>query len=209
MQNINNNNINPIVWQIPHLHIPLEYMAVWRQGVNEKEIDDIIALGELAEFQKGSVGGQKINDSRINTDVRDTDIAWIHPDRSTEWLYERMKNLIARINYDKYQFDITTMQALQYGKYKADGHYDWHIDSGPNLPVHRKLTFILALSDVNSYEGGELLINMSGNPDNAHSIKIEKGDLVVFPSFVPHKVSPVTVGERITLVTWATGPKFV
>lgn len=207
MQNIN--NVNPLVWQIPQLHIPLEYIAVWREGVNEKEIDDIIALGELAEFQKGSIGGQKVDDSRINTDIRDTDIAWLHPDSTTEWLYERMKNLIARINYDKYQFDITNMQALQYGKYKADGHYEWHIDSGPNLPVHRKLTFILALSDVNTYEGGELLINLTGDPAHAQSMKIEKGDLVVFPSFVPHKVSPVTAGERITLVTWATGPKFV
>lgn len=202
-------NINPIVWRIPQLHIPLEYLIVWRDGFNEKEIDDIIALGELSEFQKGSVGGKKIDDPRVDTDIRDTDIAWINPDPSSEWLYEKMKSFISRINYDKYQFDLDNIQALQYGKYQSNGHYKWHIDSGPNLPVHRKLTFIVALSDVDSYEGGELLLNISGDPENAHSMKIEKGDIIVFPSFVPHKVAPVTSGVRLTLVTWATGPKFV
>jgi PKHD-type hydroxylase len=202
-------NINPAVWRIPQLHIPLEYLVVWRDGFNEKEIDDIIALGELAEFQKGAVGGKTINEPRIDADIRDTDIAWITPDQKSEWLYEKMKMFIARVNYDKYQFDLDDMQALQYGKYQPNGHYKWHIDSGPNLSVHRKLTFIVALSSVDSYEGGELLLNIGGDPENAHSMKIEKGDIVVFPSFVPHKVVPVTAGERITLVTWATGPKFV
>jgi PKHD-type hydroxylase len=202
-------NVNPKVWEIPRLHIPMENMACWSNGFNDQEIDQIISLGELADFQKGSVGGREVGHSDVRTEIRDTDIAWIQPNPETEWLYERMKQFIARINYDKFQFDIDQMQALQYGKYKENGHYAWHVDSGPNLPVHRKLTLVLALTDPDSYEGGELLLNFSGNPENPHVMKIRRGDLIAFPSFIPHKVAPVTSGERLTLVTWATGSKFV
>jgi len=202
-------NVNPKVFEIPTLHIPLEYVVVWANGFSSEDLDEIIALGELADFQKGYIGsGASPADKAVDTVIRDTDIAWIEPNQKSEWLYERMKQFVTRINYDKYQFDLYNIQALQYGKYKPGGHYTWHIDSGPNLDVHRKITFILGLTEPDQYEGGELLINVSGSTDNAHELKIRRGDLIAFPSFVPHKVNPVISGERATLVTWATGPKF-
>jgi PKHD-type hydroxylase len=202
------NHVNPKVFEIPQLHIDLEDLVVWSNGFTGEDIDNIIALGELADFQKGSIGGGTPQNPKIDTDIRNTEIAWIEPNPKSEWLYERIKQFVARINHDKYQFDLYTIQALQYGKYKPGGHYTWHVDSGRNINVHRKLSFILGLSEPDSYEGGELLLNLSGNADNSHELKIRRGDLIAFPSYIPHKVNPVTSGERLTLVTWATGPKF-
>lgn len=199
-------HINPKVWEIPQLHVPLEDIVVWGKGFDDTEIKDIIALGELADFQKGSIGGKKEDKSKVDLDIRNTDISWIEPNEQSEWLYERIKQIVAKINHDKFQFDLYNIQALQYGKYKKDSHYNWHIDCGPNLDVHRKLSFIIGLTD--EYEGGELLFNLSGNADDSHTLKIKKGDLLAFPSYIPHKVTPVTSGERLTLVTWATGPRF-
>ena len=34
----------------------------------------------------------------------------------------------------------------------------------------------------------------------------EKGRVLIFPSFLPHKVTPVTKGVRKSLVTWMEGP---
>jgi PKHD-type hydroxylase len=201
-------HINPKVWEIPQLHVPLEDIVIWGKGFDDTEIQDIIALGELADFQKGSVGGKKLNNPTVDLDIRNTDITWLEPSQQSEWLYERVKQIVAKVNYDKFQFDLYNIQALQYGKYKKDGHYNWHIDCGQNLNVHRKLSFIVGLTEPDEYEGGELLFNVSGNAENSHTLKIKKGDLLAFPSYIPHKVTPVTSGERLTLVTWATGPRF-
>lgn len=202
------NHVNPKVFELPQLHIELEDLIIWGKGFSSEDIDNVIALGELADFQKGSIGGIHTDPPKVDTEVRNTDIAWIEPNQKSEWLYERIKQFVARINHDKFQFDLYTIQPLQYGKYAPGGHYTWHVDSGRNLNVHRKLSFILGLSEPDSYEGGELLFNLTGNQDNCHSMKIKRGDLLAFPSYIPHKVAPVTAGERLSLVTWATGPKF-
>lgn len=191
---------------IPELHLPLENLVVWENGFTADELDQIIALGELAEFNKGQIG----TGSRATVDnaVRDTDITWLEPSPDTQWVYDRMTQFAARINHDKFQFDLSHFQPFQYGKYQPGGHYTWHTDSGPNFPEHRKLSFVVGLSDPAAYEGGELELNTGGDADKAHGMKIRRGDLVVFPSFVPHRVKPVTSGQRMTLVGWAVGPKF-
>ena len=193
---------------VPKLHLPLEPFVIWENGFSPEEIDKIIALGELREFKKGTVGGNSIGSQVSDMVIRNTDITWIESAEDTHWLYERLLQFVAQINHDKFQFDLHHIENLQYGKYKQDGHYTWHMDSGPNLPNHRKLSFVLGLSDPNSYEGGELQINVNGSCDAPHAMKIRKGDLIVFPSFMSHRVTPVTKGERMTLVTWAVGPKF-
>lgn len=195
--------------QIPELFFPLEQIAIWENGFDESDLESIISLGELCEFSKGKVGS---NENDITGDVvksvRDTDVVFIEPSENSHWLYKRMTELCAKINYDKFQFDLDAFQTLQYGKYKVDGHYKWHTDSGPNLQEHRKLSFVLGLSDPDDYEGGVLELNLSGDPDDTYEIRIKKGHLVVFPSYIPHRVTKVTEGERLTLVGWVVGPKF-
>jgi len=191
---------------IQEIYQPLEELIVWSDGFTEEEVRDIISLGEMAEFQKGVVG----SDSAPTTDldVRDTDISWINPSEQSEWLYRRLQHIVSKINHDKYQFDLDTLDVLQYAKYKDDQFYNWHTDAGPSLSFHRKLSIVVGLSDPSEYEGGEFIINIGGNPETAQTIKLKPGIILVFPSWVPHKVNPVTSGERISLVTWVRGPKF-
>lgn len=193
--------------KIPELHQPLENMVIWQNGFNSEELDKVIAACELSEFNKGSVGGGQ-TPQMVDANVRETDVTWVEQNAANGWIYQRMANLAARINADKFQFELSHFQPLQYGKYKPNGHYTWHYDSGPNLPEHRKLSFVVALSDPDSYEGGEFEINIKGNQDEPHSMKIRRGDMVVFPSYVAHRVVPVTSGERLTLTGWVVGPKF-
>lgn len=196
--------INPTL--IPDVYKPLEPMASWRSGFNKEELQQIVNLGEMLQFQKGALGGGA--DSRVDASIRETDITWLRPAQETEWIYERIRNLAARINYDKFQFDLTHFQHLQYGVYKPGGHYTWHADAGGNSTEHRKLSFVVGLSDPEDYDGGELELNVAGDPNNAISMKLVPGDVVVFPSWTIHRVKPVTRGERRSLVGWAVGPAF-
>ena len=70
------------------------------------------------------------------------------------------------------------------------------------------------LSDPKNYKGGELEFDFRNmDPDkkrNIHKCKeiLPKGSVVVFPSFVWHRVCPVKSGERNSLVIWNLGYPF-
>jgi len=91
---------------------------------------------------------------------------------------------------------------LQFTNYYGDGgHYDWHADLGPGIS-NRKLSVVLQLSDPNDYVGGELQMNTGGG---ITSVPKQYGLLCFFPSFVLHRVTPLTSGTRTSLVTWLCG----
>ena len=199
---------------IPNILQPLEPAITWEKAFNNEEILDIISLGEMAEFQQGVIGvNQGDIDSgnsphRLAPEVRNSDVSWILPSEQSEWLYYRMQNLCAKVNLDKFQFDLEKFEVFQYGKYKEGQFYNWHTDSGPTLPLHRKLSLMVALTPPDEYDGGEICINTNGNQDVPLVLKMEPGSVIVIPSWVPHIVKPITKGERVSLVAWATGPKF-
>ena len=62
------------------------------------------------------------------------------------------------------------------------------------------------------YDGGELLIcvgsNGSGQLDNNRVCPRGKGVGVLFPSYMMHRVTPVTRGTRKSLVLWVGGSPF-
>ena len=128
------------------------------------------------------------------------------PDQSSVF-YHAVKNVINDVNIKYYQYDLSDKYDIQILKYRPGGHYEWHIDYGvcwhPGLD--RKLSISIQLSNESQYEGGELEIrNWKG--DNVTAPK-RLGSAIVFDSRVTHRAKPVTEGERIVLVGWASGPK--
>jgi PKHD-type hydroxylase len=61
------------------------------------------------------------------------------------------------------------------------------------------------LSDPEEYQGGQLEVYTGVAPQE---IKKEKGLISLFPSYVLHRVTPITSGIRKTLVVWICGPSF-
>jgi PKHD-type hydroxylase len=119
-----------------------------------------------------------------------------------------MANIARNLNGQFFGFNLFGFnESMQYTVYKDNGgHYDWHIDKGILSSSPRKLSLVLQLSDPSEYEGGDLEIMISKDV-----IKLEKrkGLVWAFPSWVLHRVTPVTKGIRRTIVVWVTGPKFV
>ena len=191
---------------IPAFTQPMENVVVCENLFTEDECDSIIAFGELGEFMKARVGdADKVTEDKS---IRDTDITWIEPDQDSGWIFDRLAELVAKVNYDKYQLDLTRFDGFQFSVYNEDGHYDWHVDT-QNMPredgTFRKLSISVMSSNPEEYEGGELVLAADGNPE----LKLKKGTAIFFYSFINHKVNPVTKGKRTALVTWAMGPKFV
>ena len=109
-------------------------------------------------------------------------------------------------NRDAFNVDIDFMPPLQFGEYSNEGFYDWHYDVNweGNGPYDRKLSFVLQLSDPNTYEGGVFEFKDVEQP---YRFK-EQGSILVFPSYLTHRVTSVTSGVRNSLVGWMEGPRW-
>jgi PKHD-type hydroxylase len=84
--------------------------------------------------------------------------------------------------------------------------YDFHSDILHTGPHYRKMSFSLQLSDPSTYKGSELEFYHYGNTFDKS--KTDQGTLIAFPSFIPHRVTPLTEGKRYSLVGWVCGKAF-
>lgn len=105
-------------------------------------------------------------------------------------------------------FDMTDLDLVNLNTYSQEdqGEYAWHRDgNGNSNPVDTKLTVIVNAS-TEPYEGGRLELFISGID---HIVQLDTpGMMIAFPSDIPHRVTPVTRGTRMSVSYWITGPKF-
>ncbi len=83
------------------------------------------------------------------------------------------------------------------GMYYGD-HVDLPIMQG-RPPVRTDLAATLFLSESENYDGGELII---GSDLLSHKIKLDKGDVVLYPAETTHRVETVRSGRRLALIFW-------
>ena len=74
------------------------------------------------------------------------------------------------------------------------------------MAERRKLTIVVQLSEPDAYTGGDLEVMPGANIISADRAR---GTATLFPSFVLHRVTPVTVGERHSLTVWCHGAPFI
>jgi len=184
----------------------------------EALIGNVVQPENLANFEKWVEenrdevkSGEVVHDNPnegTKKSVRDSSIAWVQHNELTAAFYDNVTRVMLDVNNQKYNFNLQYLEVLQYGEYSVDGHYDWHADDVLRSDNNdaRKLSFSLLISDDDEYEGGELEFN---GPDGIYGFKPKRNEAVFFPSFLPHRVSPVTSGLRKSVVGWVRGPDFV
>jgi PKHD-type hydroxylase len=185
----------------------VEPWLYWEDYFSDLELDLLQNLAKLS-VKTAKVGGG-INEGRVNNDIRRTLISWLHNDNENEWVYKKLSDLVINLNKRYYNFNLTGFnEPMQLANYTADveGTYNWHIDGG-GVGTIRKLSIVVQLSYPQEYEGGELQLMIDNN--NPTCIKKKRGMIVMFPSWVIHRVTPVTYGTRQSLVQWVNGPEFV
>ena len=180
---------------------------IWYNGITEDKIDSIIKECEPYPIISATIG----DDAYMkNNQSRRSDIRWIDPFQS-EWVKDLLWRYSEEANRNAFGFDISYLREIQFTTYNSDnqGKYDWHNDifwANPRA-YDRKVSIIIQLSDSDDYEGGDFQFD-SGVPSPDPALVRNKGAIIVFPSFLLHRVTPVTKGTRKSLVAWVEGPKF-
>jgi len=155
--------------------------------------------GAVAQLRQGTVPG----DQEIKTDLRDAEIATFALSEETAWIFKRLQLYINAANDQYWRFDIDHWEPGQFLMYGEGGHYAWHSDLGTfGVESHRKISISLQLSPPTDYSGGRLEL-MCGHEAVAASNQI--GSLVMFPSFMTHRIKPLNSGSRRSLVMWILG----
>jgi PKHD-type hydroxylase len=171
-------------------------------GFSSEEVDKIVEDAKEYSFVKAVVYDEE------NTDkFRKSEVKWLPFDSKWEWVIDRIMNQVIEANDAIWNFDLKSIiDNIQYTEYDGNGgHYDWHLDIGPGSISHRKVSVVVQLSDPDDYVGGDLELK-PGCTDLV--IPRGKGNVVVFPSFLLHRVVPLVSGNRKSLVLWVGGDHY-
>jgi len=181
--------------------LPNQIYTQYDNIFNNNELENIINTGIRFGLKNATVSGNLQDISHI----RRSKTSFLTPNSMTSWVYERMTAHVNYLNEKYWNYDLDYIENMQFTYYnsKENGCYVKHLDGeSHNLPVRRKLSLITQLSDPCMYEGGEILLHVSNNPIR---IPKKRGLVISFPSHILHEVTPVTSGERYSLVSWVHG----
>jgi|TARA_B110000908_G_C10110789_1_gene382942 PKHD-type hydroxylase len=179
----------------------------YEEGFNKEELSTIYKGIQSLEENKADTIGSNSNE------VRSSKVRWIPQNDDWHWLYEKLSDMISTANNTLWNFDLTHIpEQIQYTEYYATekGHYTWHQDIGPGMLSKRKISITVQLSGPEEYEGGDLEVFTGGNYKEGDFIKSPKGmgTVFIFPSYLLHRVTPVTKGIRRSFVLWVGGSPY-
>jgi len=176
----------------------------FEKGFSEDEINTIISGSLIYKAREGTIIA---NENQVENSIRNSKIKWLPNTAEWSWVYDRLAGMATEANNALWKFDLhSIIDDIQFTEYEAGGgHYDWHMDIGPGGISHRKISMVVQLTDPEEYKGGDLEMMLSRAP---FAVPRSKGAVVLFPSFVMHKVTPITQGVRQSLVLWLGGSHY-
>lgn len=192
-----------------------QWFYFYEGGIPIHTCEEIIKYGkEHLDLNESQTGGSDFvldDEEKINhtKDVRNSKTSWIkHP-----WIYHLLTPICYYANNSSWNFTIMGHEDVQFTEYKPGGHYNWHHDFVEREGnQNRKLSLIVQLSDPKKYEGGNFEFNLRGLDGMKEDTRVippaefkKQGSVLVFPSFLWHKVHSVTKGIRHSLVMWTLG----
>jgi PKHD-type hydroxylase len=206
------------------------YYYYFQSALTPRFCDELIKYGTAQQEQLALTGAQtrKVKESENLSEEdlkdlkkkRDSNIVWLN-DR---WIYKEIQPYIHQANkLAGWNYDWDFSESCQFTKYKLNQFYDWHCDSWEAPYANkdnpdtfgkiRKLSVTCCLSDPKDYKGGELEFDFRNMDSDKPNVKkcaeiTPRGSIVVFPSYVWHRVKPVTKGTRYSLVIWNLGHPF-
>lgn len=183
-----------------------DWWQLWPQHFKPTTCAGLVRRALELPGQAASVGLGKHN--RQDTKLRRSTVRWIPRDKDWRDLWDRLRMMALEANQKAFGFELYDLPELQFAEYPADvqGHYDFHedLDWVTTESSQRKLTLVMQLSAPDAYTGGDLELQEAPLPSEFR----RQGSVLVFPSFLRHRVQPVTQGVRYSLVGWYTGPPF-
>ena len=154
-------------------------------------------------------------------DVRKSKNDFLFPTKENSWIFEKINYFVEHVNLSYFRMNLIGYEYIQYAEYhsQTQDKYDWHTDLIfgdkskdtkylPDVCLTRKLSLSILLSDETGFEGGNFELNTDGE-HRANKINMKQGSVIVFPSYIFHRVTPMIKGTRKSLVVWVVGDNFV
>tara|TARA_R100000808_G_C2150131_1_gene158740 strand:- start:2296 stop:2859 length:564 start_codon:yes stop_codon:yes gene_type:complete len=165
----------------------------------------IIKLMDEKNLTQALVGKKK----NMNLNIRDSYTSFLNED----WINKEIYFLVQQANKDIWNFNLSHAENVQFTKYQLNQYYHWHSDDNHiSQNKDRKLSVVIALNDSKNYTGGDLLLKDMTTVSEHDVFKCDvlknTGSVIIFPSLVLHKVTPITSGTRYSLVNWIVGDEF-
>lgn len=173
----------------------MEVFWKWDNAVSPEMCDILLNERKLLLEEAGRVDGNQI------TSARNSRVCWV---KQNHWVEAVLYNHALYANESAgWNFAVGRPEIVQLAAYNVGEFYNWHEDWFPleRSNTVRKLSVVLMLSDPKDFEGGHFEF------DENKPVDLKRGTLIVFPSFVRHRVTPVTKGTRYSAVCWVNGPK--
>ncbi len=176
--------------------------------------EDFLSLSQCQKLMRYTETGQptesehagNYDDNLINKKVRDNKEVVIN----NEKLNNKLKMVFELANHSIFKYNIQEMEKVKILRYENGGKYKWHTDTGAKETSTRKLTAVVQLSDETLYEGGDLEFGITDDSgEKNYTAPRTRGSIIIFPSFLSHRVTPITKGRRYSLITWMNGDCFV
>ena len=207
--------------------ISLNEWFVFEEAIDNKTCNKLKRLGSKqwqtagVDIKKGTTDEERKTGRKpkigVDEKTRVTDIAWTND----QWVYDTIWPFMMEANNKaSWEYDIKAAESSQITRYKKGGFYNFHRDGGGchlvkyNNPTNafmdghvRKLSMTVLLNK--SFEGGDFeFTSYTKEECTITPVEMNQGDIVVFPSWMEHRVAPITKGIRYSLVTWFLGPPF-
>ena len=177
-----------------------ELFHVIPHAFHDEEIAALISMAEQSPAQDGTV----FSTAQGADTIRKSTIRWLRD----EALQDRLWGYVQTANDASFGVDVINQADMQFTTYDSanSGHYDWHHDVHWNGQDHqdRKISLTIQLSDPQDYKGGTFEFEEVKTSADFTG----KGTILLFPSYLRHKVHPVTSGTRHSLVAWFFGNRW-
>ena len=184
--------------------IQVQDYAFIENAFSDDEIKQIFDLAENLDKQNGTV--KELKENQTLEQVRKSKVSWIKADENSEWIYRRLTDQINSINSKFFGFDLEEIEDIQFTLYEEGDFYDKHRDHFfSSFKNPRKLSFVVQLTDPQTYEGGRTLLWID---KDAIALPNKKATISFFPSYILHEVTKITKGTRHSLVGWISGKPF-
>ena len=177
-----------------------ELYQIFPSAFTDNQINKILDHVSNESLLNASTFSSKIP----SEDIRKSKVCWL----SEDWIKNLLWEYILKVNNKSFKINVEKKSEVQFTEYCSEdnGHYDWHQDVNWNgqIDIDRKISITVQLSNENEYDGGNFEFDELETNTN---FKL-KGTIIIFPSYLRHRVTPVTSGVRKSLVAWFSGPQW-
>ena len=182
------------------MYAPKEYIA-FPNALTKEQCQEILDYTE----GKWEIAETVANTKEISGRIRQSDVVWC----TKQKFFQMVDGLVNDANsVADWNFQTDAIEDLQITRYKKGGFFNYHADTNGFTRLSstnkvRKLSVSIILND--EFEGGEFEFLGHQKPVETNGV----GTVIIFPSYMVHRVRPIKNGTRYSLVAWICGEPFV